>query len=400
MKITLRPYAHDKSRWHVDIRLMNPCNAAREIRKRMVAPAHLDERQARAWGERQVPKILQTVLGTGGGSEVPVPRKERTTKPARTRAITLGEFYVQRFVPEHVELQKPATRANYDTIFRNHLGPLLGGLSIAEIGDDCVMSFRAALHRRLKASTANLVLAKLRVMLRFAKRARVIAVMPDVERLSVPRSRPKPVYSDEQIELLIGAAMDFGHEAHIICLLAVDMGLRISEICALEWTDIDLDAGSITVQHNAYRGQTQTPKGVIGTLAMTSRLKKALAKYKRRALDKPLVLYRRSQFTGGELAPHSPHSLQYVLNLVQRKAGLPDSGMHLLRHTVLTRLARLGADVYEVQAVARHSRLETTQAYLHLQQAKLARGAADLLDRANRTAPGKRLAKRARRPKN
>ena len=184
-------------------------------------------------------------------------------------------------------------------------------------------------------------------------------------------------------------------EAYVVCLLAVDMGLRISEICALEWTDIDLDAGSITVQHNAYRGQTQTPKGVIGTLAMTTRLKKALTRYMRGALDKPLV-YRRSQFTGGEGASHSPHSLRYVLNLVQREAGLPDSGMHLLRHTLLTRLARLGADVYEVQVVARHSRLETTQAYLHLQQAKLARGAADLLDRANRTAQGKRLAKRSR----
>ncbi len=396
MKITLRPYAHDKNRWHVDIRLMNPCNPKREIRKRLVAPARLSEQQARAWGERQVPKILQNVLGTGGGIKVPTARKESVTKTAQSRAVTLGEFYVQRFVPEHVELQKPATRAGYDSVFRTHLGPALGALPIDSIDEDCVMSFRAALYRRLKASTANVVLTRLRVMLRFAKRARVIAVVPVIESLPVPRKRPKSVYTEAQIEQLVGSALSLGQEAYIICLLAIDMGLRVSEICALEWADIDLDAGSVTVQHNTYRGQTQTPKGIIGTLALTSRLKDALVEYRRRALERPLVLYRRSQFTGGQWAPHSSHSLQYVLNLAQRKAGLPESGMHFLRHTVLTRLARLGADVYEVQAVARHSRLETTQTYLHLQQAKLARGAAELLDRANKAAPGKRLAKRSR----
>ena len=400
MKITLRPYAHDKTRWHVDIRLMNPCNSAREIRKRLVAPAHLSEQQARAWGERQVPKILQKVLGTGGRADVPSARKENSTGTARPHAVTLGEFYVQRFVPEHVELQKPATRVNYDSTFRNHFGPLLGDLPIAEIDEDCVMSFRAALRRRLKASTVNVVLAQLRMMLRFAKRVRVVAMMPDIERLSVPRNRPKPVYSDDQIELLVGAASSLSSEAHIICLLAVDMGLRVSEICALEWSDVDLDAGSITVQHNAYRGQTQTPKGVIGTLAMTSRLKKALSGSRGHEAHGPLVLYRRSQHTGMEWAPHTPHSVRYALNLVQRKAGMPISGPHLLRHTVLTRLARLGADVYEVQAVARHSRLETTQTYLHLQQGKLAYNAVSLLDRANKAAAGKRVAKRSQRPKN
>ncbi len=400
MKITLRPYAHDKTRWHVDIRLMNPCNSAREIRKRLVAPARLSEQQARAWGERQVPKILQKVLGTGSRIEVPSARKESVAKTARSRAVTLGEFYVQRFHPEHVQLQKPATRVNYDSTFRNHLGPLLGGIALAEIDEDRVMSFRAELHRRMQPSTANQVLAKLRVMLRFAKRVRVIALVPDITPLPTPRRRPKVVYTDEQIARLVVSASSIDESAYIMCLLAIDMGLRASEICALEWNDLDLEAGSMTVQHNTYRGTTQTPKGVIGTLAMTSRLKHALADFRRRELQGPLVLYRRSQHTGMQWAPHTPHSIRYALNLVQRKAGLPDSGPHLLRHTVLTRLARLGADVYEVQAVARHSKLETTQAYLHLQQATLARGAANLLDRANDRSGGKRVAKRARSPRN
>ena len=54
-----------------------------------------------------------------------------------------------------------------------------------------------------------------------------------------------------------------------MCLLALDAGLRVSEICALEWADIDLTAGTVIVQCNTYRGEKQTPKGTIGTITLT-----------------------------------------------------------------------------------------------------------------------------------
>ena len=41
MKITLRPYTNDKTRFHVDIRFMNPCNEHDTIRRRLVAPPGL-----------------------------------------------------------------------------------------------------------------------------------------------------------------------------------------------------------------------------------------------------------------------------------------------------------------------------------------------------------------------
>ena len=81
-------------------------------------------------------------------------------------------------------------------------------------------------------------------------------------------------------------------------------------------------------------------------------------------------------------APHTPHSVGALLNKVQRAAGLEETGPHYLRHTALTRLAQLGASIYVVQAVARHSRLQTTQTYLHMQQVGLVREAAQILDRA------------------
>ncbi len=399
MKIHLRPYAHNTSRWHVDIRLMHP-TAATEIRKRLVAPAGLSEAQARAWGERQVPKILGKALGViaePADKEAPAANTPKTARrpPAARSPVTLASFFVERFEPEYVRLQKPATRVNYDTLFRNHLGPHLGGLPLAAIDEDRLSTFRAELRQRLGVTTTNLVLSKLARILRFAKRVGLLAVVPDVEKFPVPRTRPKAVLSDDQIEALLEAAASLGTSAEVVVLLAVEAGLRAGEICALEWADVDMKEGAITVQNNSFRGEKQTPKGTIARIAMTSALRRALERHRRQEPVGPLVLYRRSHHTRGEWAPHTPHSLREVLIAAQRRADLPRSGPHLLRHTALTRLANLGASVYVIQAVARHSRLQTTQAYLHTQQASLVREAADLVDRA-RQRSGKTSAKQAK----
>ena len=390
MKIQLRPYHHDSTRWHVDIRLMHPAEN-KEIRRRLVAPAGLSEAQARAWGERQVPKILGKVLGTD--AEAPQRRgKEVTTNanagrlpvvPPPKASMTLGALYLERFEPEYVRLQKPATRVGYETVFRNHIGPRLGRLPLAAIDEDRLSSFRAELRLSLSVSTTNLVLSKVAKILRFAKRVRLIAAVPDVEMFSSLRARPKPVLSGEQIDALLAAAANVDTSAEIIVLLALDAALRAAEICALEWADVDLREGSITIQNSVFRGERQTPKGTIGKVALTAALRCALEQHRRREPLGPLVLYRQSRHTRGQWAPHTPHSVRYALNEIQVRAGLPVSGPHLLRHTALTRLANLGASVFVIQAVARHSRLQTTQAYLHTQQIGLAREAADLIDRAS-----------------
>ena len=306
--------------------------------------------------------------------------------------MTLAEFYTRRFEPEHVMLQKPATRDYYAGMWRNHIKPLLGKFPLIALDEDRLSAFRATLHQRMAANTANVVLSKVGKMLRFARKIRAIQVVPHIERLPLPRKRPKAVYSDEAIAALVAAARRRGTDAYVICLLALDAGMRVSEICALEWDDIDLREGSLIVQHNTYRGEKQTPKGKIGKLALTIALRDALLEHRSEAQLGPLVVYRRSHYTGGAWSAHSSRSIAYMLNLIQHDADLKASGPHLLRHTALTRLANLGASVYVVQAVARHARLQTTQDYLHTQQVGLAREAAALLDRAQRAGFGNGLA--------
>ncbi len=391
MKITLRPYAKDKSRWQIDIRLMNPCNPEHEIRRRMVAPSGHDPKQARAWGERQVAALLRELVGEGAAAEVVAPMNvEAPTKRAprkeaeRPRAgmMTLAEFYKTRFEPEHVELQKPATRDYYRKVWASHIGPGLGEMPLVAIDDDRISAFRAGLRKKLAASTSNIVLAKVARMLRFARKVRAIEAVPIFERLPEPRKRPKEVYSEEQIAAMLAVARRHGTDALVILLLALDAGLRVSEICALEWGDVDLREGTVLVQRSVYQGEVQTPKGKIGKIALTRALHDALVAHRREAVHGPLVVYRRPSHKKPTTGPHTPATIWTVLGRIQAELGLKKAGPHLLRHTALTRLANLGASVYVVQSVARHAHLQTTQVYLHTQQTGLSREAATLLDRA------------------
>ncbi len=62
MKIKVRPYANDNTRFQLDIRFMHPIHTAQEVRRRMLAPAGLDEMHARLWGEGQVRALGREVV--------------------------------------------------------------------------------------------------------------------------------------------------------------------------------------------------------------------------------------------------------------------------------------------------------------------------------------------------
>ncbi len=394
MKITLRPYAKDKSRWTIDIRLMNPCTQNQEVRRRYVAPAGLDQTQARAWGERKVPTLLRELVGDAGEHDavpmipavVATPRKETATtiNNTITKPVTLAEFYLQRFVPEHVALLKSATRDHYKFTWAKHIAPALGDLPLIAIDDNRLSTFRAGLRKHLAATTANIARAMLMKILRFACKMKVMSVVPTFERIPEPRKLPKNVFSEEQIAKLLAAARQQGTDVLVILLLAIDAGLRVSEICALQWGDIDMRVGSVLVQRNVYQGEFQTPKGRIGKLALTKALHTALvAHHQANGHHGPLVLYRGVGTVG--VQAHTPGSIRNAIHKVQDSVGFKRTGPHLLRHTALTRLADLGASVFIIQAVARHSNIKTTQDYLHTQQALLSREAANLVD--NRPGP-------------
>ncbi|MFY0535231.1 tyrosine-type recombinase/integrase [Nannocystis pusilla] len=161
-------------------------------------------------------------------------------------------------------------------------------------------------------------------------------------------------------------------------LLLLHGGLRSSEARALRWGDIDLRKGIMKIQHNYSDGEEATPKGgVAAPVGMSPELSAALRALPRgHKDDHVLTRVVREGPLKGQVSHHTPNTITYRLNKLQEAAGLEKSGPHRLRHACLTILAGRGTDPYRLQAHARHSRLSTTQKYIHLAREQAALEAA------------------------
>lgn len=144
-----------------------------------------------------------------------------------------------------------------------------------------------------------------------------------------------------------------------IVLTLFASGLRASELINLKLTDLDLENGSIKV----WNGKG----GKDGIVPLSPPAVEALKTYIREARpthDPELCPYVFLTFHHG--GPISRQGLFARLREIARKALGRDVSPHQFRHACATALLKGGADVRDVQAVLRHSDIDTTQVYLHV----------------------------------
>lgn len=315
------------------------------------APRHVNTKVAAQQAERDhIERILDP-------RKAPQPRKE---------APTFRDWFNGRFWTEWVvsRKNKPSEVESKRSIFRVHLEPAFGDMPVDEIDVAEIARFRAKLiEAGLSDKTINNILAVLSKALKYAEAARVIAHAPSVGLLKV--ERPEIVaWSFEEYARLLAAAKEIDPMWFAAVCLAGEAGLRIGEIRALDWRrDVDLIAGTLTINQQTRRGKTTTPKGrTRRTVPMTDTLRTAL-----RALD-----------TIGGYVIRNPdgtaltdNQTKYHCYRICRAAGLPELGWHTLRHAFGTHAAMFGANPWKLMQWMGHKRIDETMLYVHFAEAHL-----------------------------
>jgi integrase len=273
---------------------------------------------------------------------------------------TLKEF-APRFLEEHGRANrlKPTTQRDHEAILRVHLVPALGDKRLDAITTGDVQRLKASLSSR-SAKTTNNVLVVLSVLLKAAVAWSVLEQMPcAIKLLRVPK--PWTSFHDfEAFEALVAATVR-DDQAHLVTLLGGEAGLRLGEILALEWRDIDLPKRQLCVARSEWRGQVTAPKGGrLRYVPLTKRLTDALRVA--RHLRGPRVL----STTDGQ--PLSQKAIEVKMRRAARQANVK-AGVHILRHTFCSHLAMRGAPARAIQELAGHQDLSTTQRYMHLSPA-------------------------------
>jgi integrase len=343
MSVTVRPYRNGG--WEVDIRVTLPDGT--EHRQRRRSPL-ASKSASQRWGDDR--ERTWYVELTAPAAE---PKKEVPTL----------ETFAPRFVDGHARAnrQKPSSIAATESILKWHLVPILGAKKLDEITNEQVQKVKLALTHR-SAKTVNNVLTMLSVLLKKAVEWGELDRLPCVIKLVPNPKTTMGFYDFDEYERLLKTAERRGKDVQLMFLLGGDAGLRLGEIVALEWKDIDLRSRRLTVERSDWRGQVNAPKGGRSrNVPLTKRLTDALRA--NRSLRSERVL---------SLNDGSPITRDRVIKAIrgaERAAGVHEAGVHVLRHTFASHLAMKGAAARAIQEVAGHADLSTTQRYMHLSPA-------------------------------
>ena len=230
---------------------------------------------------------------------------------------------------------------------------------------ESLRGFVAAQHRRgLAPKSLQRLLSSCRSLLRWLLAEGLVDANPaaGLRAPRAPRRLPQVLDADEMAQLVAVPADDpRGLRDRALLELFYSSGLRLSELCALRWRDLDLDEGLVRVLGKG----AKTRVVPVGSHART-----ALGALRAAAAcgpDAPV-------FTGRAGAPIAPRTVQARLKLLAQQQGIwKRVHPHLLRHSCASHVLESSGDLRGVQELLGHADIATTQIYTHLDFQHLAR---------------------------
>ncbi|GAB3347003.1 tyrosine recombinase XerC [Lysobacter tyrosinilyticus] len=238
------------------------------------------------------------------------------------------------------------------------------GIDPAVLQADQLRQFVAAEHRRgLSPKSLQRRLSACRSFYAWLLKHGRIDANPAaaVRAPKAPRKLPQVLDPDEAKALVeVSTDAPLGLRDRALLELFYSSGVRLSELCALRWRDLDLAEGLVTVLGKG-RKQRSVPLG--------SHARAALQEWHASngaAPDAPVF--------PGRNGPITPRAIQLrVRQLAQQQGLFKRVHPHLLRHSFASHILESSGDLRGVQELLGHADIATTQIYTHLDYQHLAK---------------------------
>lgn len=273
---------------------------------------------------------------------------------------------------------KESTFAHYHTVIKNHLLPHLGECRISEINDDYMERYvKELVSSGLSNKTINDILTLLKSVIKYAK-SKNIMLSCNLNNLSVKNTKceAKTLTVQEQKKLTAFLISNINYK-NLGILLSLYTGIRIGEVCALCWSDINMDEKIILINKTMLRIKNsfyetdevseKKTKVIISTPKTVCSVRNIPIPDFLFSIIKEMYANNNSYILTNQIDKYiEPRTMQYYFKKILKQCSIDDVKFHSLRHTFATRCIECGFDIKTLSEILGHSSTRITlDRYVH-----------------------------------
>lgn len=276
---------------------------------------------------------------------------------------------------------KASTFVKYTNIVNNHIIPVLGYLKIKELSTEAVRKFADELllsgnvqnQKGLSAKSVKDIISVLHLILKYATEFGIeLNCNFDLIKIKSKQVRTETI-SESEHKTLVKYLLTETDNIKLGILICLYTGLRIGEICAMQFEDISLENNTINVRKTMQRLQTLNEKSKTKTSIVISAPK---SESSRREIPLPSFIAEligemlnvpQAYILTGEVDKYiEPRAMENKFKACLKNCGLNNYNFHQLRHRFATHCIELGFEIKTLSEILGHSSVNITlNRYMH-----------------------------------
>lgn len=253
------------------------------------------------------------------------------------------------WLKEVLDQHKYSTYIKYESIYRVHLERIAGSCLLSDLSGQ---AFREKIsdhlsEKGLSDSIRRSICCVANQILDFAGRKYSVCVPAWKPAFAKAVKKPVETFTKAEQSRLFACIDDRQDKFKIALLLCLYTGMRLGELCALRWTDLDLRYRTVTVNRTVQRISVKgyTTKTVLMETDPKSKCSKRTIPLTAEVMELLEGLKEERPYVFGSDRPLEPRTMQYRFKRILQKAEIDVRNFHILRHTFATNCVESGMDV-------------------------------------------------------
>ena len=271
----------------------------------------------------------------------------------------------QDWLAQIKEKRKPSTYVKYKLIYQKYLEKIFENNALSEMTDSFV---KEKLSESLSESVIKSIYCVLNQILKYVSARYALIIVPLIRPASKTRQRQVKVLSKSEQKQLMAVLYHEMDRFKMAVLLVLFTGLRLGELCALKWTDIDFENKLLTVNQTVQRLYVEGHKTktiLIETIPKSEHSRREIP-LSAVLLELLIQFHNDKKYVFGDDKPMEPRTMQYHFKKILKEADMSNTNFHILRHTFSTNCIEDGMDVKSLSEMLGHSDVQITlNRYVH-----------------------------------